>query len=85
MGIYGSFKFLHFILRCNPKLGEYEEVDAITSEERFNLSALNLPFAFTVEGFLDNETKDDSKYVKSFARMFSRSEGVETETLIDFH
>ena len=85
MGMYGSFKFLHFLLRSNPVIGEYKELDAISSEQRFNLRALNLPFAFTLEGFLDNETKDDTKYVKSFARMFSRQEGVETEMLIDFH
>ena len=85
MIMYGSFKLMHFLLRSNPIIGEYVELDAIDSEQKFDLRALNLPFAFTVEGYLDNETKDDPRYVKSFARMMTTHDGVESETPIGIH
>lgn len=46
------------------------------------MKQLNLPFAFTIEGYIDKETKDDTRYVKSFARSFRRTKGIEYETII---
>lgn len=42
-------------------------------------------FAFGVEGFLDKKLKNDTSYVKSFARLFGHRNGHEYEKLIPFH
>ena len=54
---------------------------ALKNDDVYNLSKLTLPFAFTLEGYYDHVTKDDPRYVKSFARTFRRTDGIDQEQL----
>ena len=38
-----------------------------------------------MEGFVDREPKDDTRYVKWLARLMWKRNGVEGETIVDYH
>ena len=47
--------------------------------------AVDYRFAFTLEGFLDGEVKDSSKYVKYLVRARGTRDGVQYEKLLPYH
>ena len=51
----------------------------------FNFEEQGVRFAFGVEGYLDKETKEDSRYVKGLARLFYKRNGIEGESIIPYH
>ena len=42
-------------------------------------------FAWTFEGYIDHELKNDPRYVKTIVRTFGRDDGETTERIMDFH
>ena len=51
---------------------------------KLNLNDINFNIAFTVEGYIDKELKNDHRYVKFMARILTKREGVESYTVIPF-
>ena len=41
--------------------------------------------AFSIEGFLDGEIKDDPRYVKYLVRLWGKRDGVRYEHILDYH
>ena len=86
MIMYSSVKFIQLEQRANPNISSYiEEGVNVGKEQGVNFADINFRFAFTIEGFLDKETKIDSRYVKGLARLYGRKDGKRVETLLDFH
>ena len=85
MVLFSTHKLTHLLLRHNPVVSSFVQQNVLTSEDEFNINSMGMPFAFTIEGFIDKETKDDPRYIKSFARMFRTDNGVDSETPISFH
>ena len=82
---YGANKFVQLLERKNPTISTFSERDAVTKNDKLNLSDAGLRFAFGMEGYLDKELKADRRYVKWYVRAVNRIEGVETETFLPYH
>lgn len=65
MLIYGALKMIILISRANPNVSTYTEVNFFNSDDILNLRDSGLRVAFGIEGYLDNELKDDPRYVKT--------------------
>ena len=50
-----------------------------------NLKDSGLRFAFAIEGYLDHELKNDTRFVKQIARIVTKLDGVTRERFIDYH
>ena len=61
---YGMIKLLHLLDKHNPNLAQYTETNVFDFNDRLNLNDIDFRFAFTIEGYLDHEMKDDPKYIK---------------------
>ena len=44
-----------------------------------------MKIAFSVSGFLDEEIKDDPRYVKYLVRLYGKKEGVKYEQILGYH
>ena len=53
--------------------------------DRLNFNDIKFRFAFTIEGYLDREMKNDPRYVKYLVRIFGIKDGVEYQTFIPYH
>ena len=84
--IYTTIKFIQLESRANPNISSYIEEGVIFGREsEINFADSNFMLAWTIEGYIDRETKLDSRYVKGFARLYNRKNGVYSETLVDYH
>ena len=52
---YSLVKFEHFINYDDPQINNYLVQDHFTQEDKISLNAINFDFAFTIEGFYDQE------------------------------
>lgn len=68
MLFYGVNKFKQMLLRSNPAISNVIERGALTKHDNFNMRDAGLTFAFGIEGWSDNELKDDPRYVKMLVR-----------------
>ena len=50
-----------------------------------DLKEHDISIAFSVEGFLDGEVKDDPAYVKYLVRLYGKQDGEEYERILDYH
>ena len=82
---YGTLKFIHLVDKHNPNVSEVMEKSVFDSSEELNMNDEGFRFAFTVEGYLDNEVKENPAYVKYIVRMMGRKEGVWFERHIPYH
>ena len=83
VAVYGLMKFIHLQSRHNPNISTFLEQSALDSEtSRMNFKDQPIRFAFGLEGYLDRETKFDSRYVKIFSRLFYTIDGVKGEKII---
>ena len=69
MIVYSLTKLLQLMSRHNPQIASFEERGLLDSSLVFNFNDRDWRFAFTVEGFLDKQTKEDPRYVKGLARL----------------
>ena len=83
--LYASYSFIHLVTRNSPSISSYIENGVVTNEYELNLRDNNLHIAFTIEGFLDEQTKMDTRYVKAFTRIVYREDYVDKEKMIPFH
>lgn len=61
----------------NPLISEVHEKNIMETSDKLSLNEIKFRMAFSVEGFLDKEMKDDPSYVKYIIRLFSIKDGVE--------
>ena len=82
---YGGLKFLHLYDKHNPQISEVTEKGVLDSSEIMNLNQEGFRFAFTIEGYLDKERKDDPAYVKSLVRLRGLKDGEKINKLLPYH
>ena len=69
---YACHKFVQLILMSNTQVSEVIEQNFFDYKKRLNLGDIGFKVAFSVEGYKDNEMKDDPRYVKYFVRLINR-------------
>ena len=82
--IYGSLKLTHLIDKHNPSISEIKETNFYDSNERLDLNDFGFRIAFAVESYIEPRLRNDHRYVKYMARVFTKTEGVESETIIPY-
>ena len=82
--IYGSLKLSHLLDKYNPSISEIKEFNFYDSSERLVLDDFGFRIAFTVESYLQPKLRNDPRYVKYMARVFTKTAGVESETIIPY-
>ena len=85
MLFYTSIKFVHLMSRHNPSISSHKQLFYYDSSEVVNLKESGVRMAFSVEGFLDGEIKDDPRYVKYLVRLWGKKDGVKYERILDYH
>ena len=80
--IYATLKLSHMLDKYNPNISEVKEKNFYDSSERLNLNDIGFRIAFAVEGYLDSKLRDDHRYVKYMARVFTKTNKVGSETFI---
>ena len=73
--MYSTMKFIDLMERKNPQLIEQELSEYFETSSVVNLNDINFRMAFTVEGFLDKERKDDPRYIKYMVVLRGREDG----------
>ena len=61
------------------------ELDFYNFEEVLSLKEINFKIAFSVEGYVEREVKDDPRYVKYLVRTFGKKDGKEFEQILPYH
>ena len=82
--IYGSLKLSHLLDKYNPSISEIKEFNFYDSSDRLVLDDFGFRIAFAVESYLEPKLRNDHRYVKYMARVFSKTAGVESETIIPY-
>mmetsp|Transcript_34454 Transcript_34454/g.42514 ORF Transcript_34454/g.42514 Transcript_34454/m.42514 type:complete len:98 (-) Transcript_34454:58-351(-) len=72
---YGSVKLIQLNDKANPVIAENTEVMLFDSSEHLNLYEIGFRFAFSIEGYLDQERKDDPRYVRTIVQLLTIIEG----------
>ena len=85
MIFYASVKFVHLVSRHNPTVSSYKNEFFFDASEEVDLYESSVHFAFGVEGYVDGELKDDSKFVKYLVRMYGKIEGEKFERFVTHH
>ena len=83
--LYSLTKLGHLIQRHNPQVAQFIERGGLDSSYKFNFHESGIRFAWAVEGFLDSESKEDTRYVKGLARIFYKRNGVMGEKILSYH
>ena len=73
--LYSTIKFVQLMSRANPLVSSFLKQGVFDSDNIANFRDKGIRFAFGIEGFLDKEMKDDTRYVKSFARFWGYKNG----------
>ena len=83
--IYASLKLIQLFDRDNPNVSEFLEPNVFNFNDKLDLNKIGFRLAFSVEGFLDQQVKDDPKYVKYIVRLFGFKDGKRVEYPVPFH
>ena len=70
--------------RANPHLSSFLKQSVFKPDHILNYRDNNIRFAFAVEGYLDQELKDDSRFVKGIARLWGMKEGKAYEKIFPY-
>ena len=69
--VYGVSKFIHMLNKRNPNLASWVDTGAIDQDFVISFKDTPIHVAFGIEGYIDHELKDDERYVKIFARLYT--------------
>lgn len=83
--IYASIKLNQLINRDNPNINETDIADHYSIEDRIDLNDINFRMAWSVEGVLDEQNRDDPRYVKWIVRMIGKENGTWYEKILPHH
>ena len=81
---YTVIKTIHLAEGTNPVMSELRISDNYSSLDKFFLAEKNFKMAFSVEGFLDKENKNDPRYVKWYVRIVNTDDGKRSEKLLPY-
>ena len=73
------------INNSNPNINVKTTKNFFDSYTRVNLNEINYRVAFTVEGYHDQEMKNDPRYVKYMVRIFGIKDGEKYQKMIPYH
>ena len=82
---YGTLKFSQMLSKHNPFISEITERNFFDYETSLDLNEIKFKMAFSIEGYLDNEIRDDPRYVKYIVRIYGKREDIEYQEMIPFH
>lgn len=82
---YGALKFSQMLSKHNPFISEITERNFFDYETSLDLNEIKFKMAFSIEGYLDNEIRDDHRYVKYIVRTFGKRKDVKYQEMIPFH
>ena len=74
--VYGVIKFSQMMSKHNPFISEIKEKNFFDYNTRLDLNEINFKMAFSIEGYLDKEVKNDPRYVKYIVRLTGFKNGV---------
>ena len=72
MLMYGSIKWRELATKSNPLITQAVIQNEFDSSQIVNLNDRNFRIAFAVTGAFDNNSRDDPRFVKWFARIFGQ-------------
>lgn len=81
---YAVIKTIHLVERANPVMSELKIPDNYSSTDKFFLAENNFKMAFAVEGYQDEENKNDPRYVKWFVRVVNTLDGQYGEKILPY-
>ena len=85
MLIYATIKLTQLVNQHNPNISQFTDRSFYDYTEKVSLTQANFKFAFSVEGYFDQEMKDSSKYVKYIVRARGNREGKKYEKILPYH
>ena len=71
--------------RHNPNISSFRRQSFFDPSTVISFREYGLRFAFNVEGYLDNQVKDDPTYVKYLVRMYGKKDGVPYQKILNYH
>ena len=74
--LYATIKTMHLIGRENPVMSSLTIPSYYNSTDRYYLDEANFRMAFSIEGYLDQEVKNNPEYVKWFVRLYGNKDSV---------
>ena len=83
--IYSVIKIVQMVNGDNPIISDLMLPSHYGPEDKLNLNEINFRLAFSIEGFVIRERKDDPRYVKWFVRLYGKKNETRFETHIPFH
>ena len=83
--IYSIIKIVQMVNGDNPIISDLMLPSHYGPEDKLNLNEINFRLAFSIEGFVIRERKDDPRYVKWFVRLYGKKNETRFETHIPFH
>ena len=66
---YGALKFGQMMDKHNPFISEITELNYFDFRTKLDFNEIKFRMAFSVEGYLDEQMKDDPRFVKYIVRL----------------
>ncbi len=82
--VYACLKFVHLVTMHNPQTSEVLEQNIFDSETKLDLNQIKFKIAFSVEGYDDQEMKDDPRYVKFIVRLVGKKNNVPYQKMLAY-
>ena len=76
---------MQLITHHNPNVSEALEENIIESTRRLDLNEAKFKIAWSIEGYTDNQIKDDPRYVKYMVRLIGKKDNKGYEKFLTFH
>ena len=73
--LFAAMKFQDLWERNNPQVSQISRRNFFSEDEKFETRKQNLKMAFTIENYLDNKIRNDTSYIKIFARIAGQKKG----------
>ena len=84
--VFAGHKWIQLWNRQNPVMSELTQKDHIGPLDKIYYNDIDFRMAFSLEGYFDNERKDDERYVRWIARTwYTDDNGVEGEIMHNMH
>lgn len=82
---YATMKMIDLVNRKNPNIVINDIFAFFEPTTLVNVNEINFRFAFSLENYLDQERRDDPRYVKWFVRLYGRQNSTWYERILPFH
>ena len=82
---YAGVQMMHMVTDHCPTFSEIYEQNFYDSTEKLNLDEIGFKFAFTLEGAIDLQMKNQEQFVKYFVRAVGNKDGVYFQKMLPYH